>query len=219
MVGRTGRVSECRRFISGGLGCSGKRLGRQSGGLGHDQWIVEGADDEDEEIGFNVDLSFEEVPSGWLERCRWNVSRFGRWTRRKDVLVLEARAWVKCVERLCKSIGGVALILTQCRWRSRLFALIVILRHAAAYILAGDMVIVSRWIMSEMSTSDAPSWLQGQKQQQEQDALPNIEQAQSGACLAQACVNSAANETYQSARSMSRHSSEQAALPYPTDDS
>ena len=90
-----------------------------------------------------------------------------------------------------------ALILTQCRWRSRLFALIVIFRRAAAYILARDMVIVSRWIMSEMNTSDAPSRLQGQKQQQDQDAHPNSEQAQSEACLAQACVN----ETYQGTRS------------------
>ena len=50
-----------------------------------DQWTVEGTDDEDEETGLNVDPSFEEVPSGWLERCRWNVSGFGRWTRREDV--------------------------------------------------------------------------------------------------------------------------------------
>ena len=184
-----------------------------------------GADDEDEEIGFDVDPSFEEVPSGWLERCRWDVSCFGRWTRREDILVLEARAWMICVERLCKHINGtkrrrpvlgdnVALVLTQCRWRSRLFARFVVLRRAAAYILARDMVVVSRWIMSEMNTNDAPSRLHGQKQQQEQDA-PHSEQAQSEACLAQACVNSAANETYQSTRSMSRHSSEQAALPYP----
>ena len=73
--------------------------------------------------------------------------------------------------------------------------------------------------MNEMNTSDAPSRLQGQKQQQEQDATPNREQAQSEACLAQACVNSANNETYQSSRSMSKHSSEQAALPYPADES
>ena len=33
-----------------------------------------------------------------------------------------------------------ALISTQCRWRSRLFALIVIVRRVAAYILARDMV-------------------------------------------------------------------------------
>ena len=38
--------------------------------------FVELADDEDEEIGHNVDPSFEGVPSGWLERCRWNVSGF-----------------------------------------------------------------------------------------------------------------------------------------------
>ena len=90
---------------------------------------------------------------------------------------------MKCVERLCESIYGtncrqlvlgdnMALILTQCRWRSRLFALIVILRGAAAYILARDMVIVSRWIMSEMNTSDAASWPPEQRQQQKQHAPP-----------------------------------------------
>ena len=116
---------------------------------------------------------------GLLEPCRWNVSGFGRWTRREDILVLEARAWMKCVDRSWKGIYGtkcrqlvhgdnMALVLTQCRWRSRLFALIVILRRAAAYILARDMVIVSRWIMSEMNTSDAPSRLQEQHQPQDQ---------------------------------------------------
>ena len=150
VVGRTGRVSGRGRFISGGLGARESALAASRVVLNDDQWIVEGADDEDEEICFNVDLSFEEVPSGWLERCRWNVSRFGRWTSREDILVLEARAW---------------------------------------------------------------------KQQQEQDAPPINEQAQSEACLARACVNSAPSETYQSTRSMSRHSSEQAALPYRADDS
>ena len=111
------------------------------------------------------------------------------------------------------------LVLTQCRWRSRPFPLIVIRRRAAAYILARDMVVVSRWIINEMKTSDAPSRRQEQKQQQEQDAPPISEQAKSEACLARACVTSAPNETYQSTRSMSRHSSEQAALPYPANDS
>ena len=58
---------------------------------------------------------------------------------------------MKCVERLCKGVYGtkcrqlvnMALVLTQCRWRSRLFQLIVIFRRAAAYTLARDMVVVS----------------------------------------------------------------------------
>ena len=83
MVGRTGRVSERRRFISGGPGAWESALAASRVVLDDDQWIVEGADDEDEEIGFTVDPSFEEVPSVWLERCRWNVSGFGRWTRRE----------------------------------------------------------------------------------------------------------------------------------------
>ena len=107
--GRARGKSE-RRFISGGPGARESALAASQVVLDDDRWIVEETDDEDEEIGFNVDPSFEEVPSGWLERCRWNLSGFGRWTRREDILVLEARAWMKCVERLCKSIYG-----TNCR--------------------------------------------------------------------------------------------------------
>ena len=145
VVGRTRRVGERRRFISSGPGARESALAASRAVLDDDQWIVEGADDEDEETGFNIDPSFEEVPSGWLEPCRWNVSGFGRWTRRENILVLEAKGWMKCVERFCKGIYGtkcrqlilgdnMALVLTQCRWRSRLFALIVVLRRAAAYI-------------------------------------------------------------------------------------
>ena len=78
-----------------------------------DQWFVEGAD-EDEETGFNNDPSFEEVPSGWLEPCRWNVSGFGRWSRRENILVLEARAWMKCVERLWARNAVNSFLVTTC---------------------------------------------------------------------------------------------------------
>ena len=73
-VGRTGRVSESERSISSGPGAWESALASSRVVLDDDQWIVEEADDKDEEIGFNVDPSFEEVPSCWLERCRWNVS-------------------------------------------------------------------------------------------------------------------------------------------------
>ena len=102
VVGRTGRVSERRRFISGGPGARESALAASWVVLDEDQWIVEGADDEDEETGFDIDPSFEEVPTGWLEPCRWTVSGFGRWTRRENILVLEARggwnAWSVCVK-------------------------------------------------------------------------------------------------------------------------
>ena len=79
-------------------------------GFGRSQRIVEEADDTDEETDFHFDPSFEEVPFEWLELCRWNVSGCGRWTRRENILVLEARAWMKCVQRLCKGVHG-----TTCR--------------------------------------------------------------------------------------------------------
>ena len=66
VVGRTGRVSERRRFISGGPGARESALAASRVVLDDDQWIVEGADDEDEETGFHVD-PFSSV---WLDRCR-----------------------------------------------------------------------------------------------------------------------------------------------------
>ena len=104
VVGRTGTVSGRGRFVSGGASDRESALAASRVVLDGDQWVVEEADDEDEETGFGIDPPFEEVPSGWLERCRWNVSGCGRWTRREDILVLEARAWMTCVERLCKGV-------------------------------------------------------------------------------------------------------------------
>ena len=111
---------------------------------------------------------------------------------------------------------NMALVLTQCRWRSRPFALIVILRRAGAYILARAMVIVSRWIMSETNTSDAPSRLQEQHQPQDQVMHATDEPAQSRACLARACACSASSETNQRACSKSKRNTAPLALPYST---
>ena len=97
VVGRTGRASERRRFISGGPGARESALAASRVVLDDDQWIVEGADDTVEETGFHFDPSFEEVPFEWLEHCRWNVSCRGRWNRCEDIIILEARAWIKCV--------------------------------------------------------------------------------------------------------------------------
>ena len=69
-----------------------------------------GADDDDEETGFHIDTSFVEVSPVWLDRCRWSGSGFGRWARRENILILDARAWLKCVERPCKGVYG-----TGCR--------------------------------------------------------------------------------------------------------
>ena len=131
---------------------------------------------------------------------------------------------MKCVERLCKGIYGtkcrqlvgdnMCLVLTQCRWRSRLFALIVILRRAAAYILAGDMVIVSRWIMSARATH--PADYRNSISHGDQVMHATGEQAHSGACLARACGCDASNQTKQRACSMSKRNTLPPAVPYST---
>ena len=91
VVGRTGRTSERRRFFSGGPGARESALAASRMISDDGQWMVEGADD---------DPSFVEVLSMWLDLCRWGVTGFGRWARKENILVLEAGAWLKCVERL-----------------------------------------------------------------------------------------------------------------------
>ena len=81
VVGRTGRLSERRRFISNGPGARESALAASCVVLDDGQWIVEDADDEYEEVGFNIDPSFAEVPSMWFDPGRWNVSGFSCWTR------------------------------------------------------------------------------------------------------------------------------------------
>ena len=102
VVRRTGRASERRRFISGGPGARESALAGRRVVLDGDQWTVEGADDTDEGTCCHLDPSFEKVPFEWLERCWWNVSGCGRWNRREDIIILEARAWMNCVDCLCK---------------------------------------------------------------------------------------------------------------------
>ena len=91
VVGRTGRASERRRFISGGPNARESALAASRVVWDDDQWIVEEADDTDEATGFHFDPSFGVVPFEWLERCRWNVSGSGRWNRCEDIIILEAR--------------------------------------------------------------------------------------------------------------------------------
>ena len=78
VVGRTGRLSERRRFISGGPGARESALAASLVISYDGQWIVEGADDEDEEIGFNINPSFVEILPVWLDRCRCSVTGIGR---------------------------------------------------------------------------------------------------------------------------------------------
>ena len=59
VVGRTGRASERRRFISGEHGAWESALAASCVVLDDDQWIVEGPNDTDEETGFHFDPSFE----------------------------------------------------------------------------------------------------------------------------------------------------------------
>ena len=71
-------------------------------------------------------------------------------------------------------------------------------------ILSGThMVIVSRWMMSEMNTSDAPSRQQEQHQPQDQVMQPTDEQGQSETCLARTWECDASSEEVQGSCTMS----------------
>ena len=175
VVGRTGRVSERRRYILGGpeaweSALAASRVisddGRSRRGCWRRRWrgrfqhwlLLRGG-----------------LPSVTrllsLERHRFRPLGY---RREQSHLAIQSLAEIRGtpIARAFTALSAVSFFSgTTC----------VILRRAAAYTLARDMMMVSRWIMSEMNTSDALSRLQKQEEQREHSPDPINVQIQRGA--------------------------------------
>lgn len=112
--------------------------------------------------------AFEEVPAAELRESLWHVVRGGVWRHREDIMVLEARAVVKAVERLsacapsadrrCLFLAdNMSLVLSLERGRSTSFPVLVRLRKVVACALCRGIAPRFRWIPSELNSADAPS--------------------------------------------------------------
>ena len=87
-----------------------------------------------------VDRGFAEVEAAGLREGLWRTVRQGCWRHQQGIMVLEARAAVKGVERfVCGAYGhdvrqlflidNMSLVLCLCRGRSRNFGVLVQMRR------------------------------------------------------------------------------------------
>ncbi|CAK0880972.1 unnamed protein product, partial [Prorocentrum cordatum] len=96
---------------------------------------------------WELDPGFAEVPWQWLRKGAWETVRSGVWRFAEDILILEARALVKSIQRLAKTAHGVcvrqlflsdnmSVVLSFSRARSSRFSLLVQIRRFYAYAIA-----------------------------------------------------------------------------------
>lgn len=176
-VSSVGRISERSRFRRTG-GHNARESALSSAGFSRDpisgQWVVcEGDGDEFlNQTGWEVDRNFHEVPAHLLKRDNWQVKQFGQWRRSEHIMVLEARALTKSLERIAFTKYGKdvhQLLLTDSlsmalafeRARSKSFKVLLQIRRFAAVALARNITPHLRWIPSELNAADEPSRLEG----------------------------------------------------------
>ena len=120
------------------------------------------------EAGWEVDPSFEEVPSGALKRHIWSPMFWGGWLYKENIGILEARTVLKSLKRICLTRYGhdlrqlhlcdnLGVVLSVERFRSKNYKLLKIIRCIAAYCFSRNVSFSIRWIPSELNISDEPS--------------------------------------------------------------
>ena len=177
-VSSVGRISERSRFRRIG-GHNARESALSSAGFSRDpisgQWVVCEGDGEDflNQTGWEIDHDFHEVPAHLLRKDNWQVKQFGQWKRSEHIMVLEARALTKSLERIAFTKYGKdvhQLLLTDSlsmalafeRARSKSFKVLLQIRRFAAVALARNITPHLRWIPSELNAADEPSRLGGE---------------------------------------------------------
>ena len=171
VVAETGRLQERSRFRRSSTH-SARESALTAAGFSYDgqTWgrISESAAKRLSEAGWEINPSFQEVPSFGLRREFWSPKQWGRWLFSEAIGILEARAVLKSMKRLsltrfghdirhlhlCDNLG---LVLSVERSRSKNFKLLRVLRELSAYCLARNIFLGIRWIPSELNISDEPS--------------------------------------------------------------
>ena len=118
--------------------------------------------------GWEVVTSFPEIPSGALKRKLWTPMFWGKWEHKENIGILEARAILKSIKRVCLTRYGhdirhlhlsdnLGVVLSVERSRSRNFKLLKVIRCIAALCFSRNVQLAIRWIPSEFNISDEPS--------------------------------------------------------------
>ena len=117
-----------------------------------------------------ADPTFAEVPPAMTDEQKWTVVGGWKFAEVEDIMVLEARALLRGLERVTRTRFGrnlrqvifadnLGLVLSVGRWRCRSFKILVILRRMAAWCLSRNAHLAVRWIPSEKNPADGPSRL------------------------------------------------------------
>ena len=124
------------------------------------------------QAGWELDDSFEEVPSAGLKRELWHPKIWGKWRFNENIFLLEAKAVFKGIKRILLTRYGhdmrqlvlcdnMSVVLSIERCRSRNFRLLLVIRKISAYCFARNVHLSIRWIPSELNVSDEPSRIDG----------------------------------------------------------
>ena len=171
VVSRVGRLQERSRFKRCGSHAA-RESALSSAGFHYDgqSWGPFNPDAAKRiaEAGWEFDRSFEEVPAFGLKREHWMPKLWGRWNFKESIGILEARAVLKAVKRLCLSSFGhdirhvhlcdnLGVVLSVERSRSKNYKLLKVIRQINAFLFARNIHLAIRWIPSELNFSDEPS--------------------------------------------------------------
>ena len=134
------------------------------------RWLAGEIDSEQylTDVGWQCSPDFKEIDGQLLHKHLWTPKLWGTWKHEEHILVLEARALNKALDRVaCSRFGknirqlmlvdsmSVALSFDRCRSRS--FKLLKQVRRYAATCLARNIDPHVRWIPSELNSADEPS--------------------------------------------------------------
>ena len=176
-VSQAGRVPEKSRFRrteshrarESALSAAGFRQEVSTG-----KWLAGEIDSEEylSEVGWECSPSFKEIDAQLLHRHLWTPKTWGTWKHSEYIVILEARALNKALDRIAHTryghdvrqlflVDSMSIALSFDRCRSRSFKLLRQIRRFASLCLARNLDPHVRWIPSELNSADEPSRTEG----------------------------------------------------------
>ena len=134
------------------------------------KWLAGEIDSEQylSDIGWECSPEFREIDGQLLHKHLWTPKLWGSWKHEEHILVLEARALNKALNRVALTkfgknirqlmlVDSMSVALRFDRCRSRSFKLLKQVRRYASTCLARNIDPHVRWIPSELNSADEPS--------------------------------------------------------------
>ena len=138
------------------------------------KWLAGEIDSEEylAKVGWECSSGFPEIDAQLLHRNLWTPKTWGTWKHEEHIVILEARALNKALDRVAYTryghdvrqlflVDSMSIALSFDRCRSRSFKLLRQIRRFASVCLARNLDPHVRWIPSELNSADEPSRTEG----------------------------------------------------------